>query len=492
MTPRGVPRYEAPVATAAVSTRPPRGVTPARMTQPLLDIPKARRILALAGPVILAMLTQTGVNIVDTYFIGKLPREVASDGQFALTPSLMFLWAVGGFLSAVSVGTQAMTARRFGEGRHEDAGAILPNATAIALVGGVLGAAAGWVLLPSAFGLLSDNPNVVALGTAYSRWRFLGISSMAATAAYKAFYDGIGVTHLHLVAAVVMNIVNLLLCWVLIFGNLGAPAMGVEGAGLAACLSTWIGFAVMIAFTLRSADRARYRFYRAGALSASTIKQLLRLSVPGGVATSVVMFGFLLFTRVVGRIDAEAMARGASHSYNGAATTIIIEVLSATFVSCLAFGTSTATLVGQSMGQGDPELAERYAWTSVKLGALIFGALGLAMFSAPEAVLGVFSHEPEVVRVGAAPMRVMALMGPVVATAMILTQALFGAGETRYVMVVELALHFLCLIPLAWLFGMVMGGGLVGVWLAAAVYGVALAGLMAAKFAGGSWKRMKV
>jgi putative MATE family efflux protein len=459
---------------------------------PWLDGPKARRILALAGPVILAMLTQTGVNIVDTYFIGKLPPAVASDGQSALTPSLMFLWAVGGFLSAVSVGTQATTARRFGEGRFPAAGAVLPNAMVIALLGGALGALLGWFALPTAFGLLSDNPNVIALGTAYSRWRFLGIASMAATAACKAFYDGIGVTHLHLVAAVVMNVVNLVLCWALIFGNLGAPAMGVEGAGLAACISTWIGLAVMIAFTLRTEDRRRFRFYRKGTLSWTTIRQLLRLSVPGGVATSVVMFGFLLFTKVVGLIDAQAMAAGARHSYNGAATTIIIEVLSATFVSCLAFGTSTATLVGQSLGQGDPDLAARYAWTSVKLGALIFGAIGLLMFLFPAQVLGVFSQEPEVVAVGIVPMRIVATMGPVIATAMILTQALFGAGETRYVMVVEMALHFLLLVPAAWLLGMVLGFGLPGVWTAAAIYAIALAGFMVARFTSGSWKHLTV
>lgn len=459
---------------------------------PWLDRRKARRILGLAGPVILAMLTQTGVNVVDTMFIGRLPPEVASDGQFALTPSLMFLWAVGGFLSAISVGTQATTARRYGEERFEEAGAVLPNATSVALIGGAVGAVVGWFTLPWAFGLLSDNPNVIALGTGYSRWRFLGIASMAATAAYKAFYDGVGQTHLHLVAAVAMNVINLALCWVFIFGHLGAPAMGVEGAGLAACVSTWIGFAVMIAFTLRKADLAQFRFYRPGVLSLTTVKHLLRLSVPGGIATAVVMFGFLLFTKVVGRIDAVAMAHGAAHSYNGAATTIIIEVLSATFVSCMAFGTSTATLVGQSMGQGDPDLAEKYAWTSVKLGAMIFGAIGAFMFAFPRGVLGVFSHEPAVIEAGAVPMRIMATMGPVVAVAMILTQALFGAGETRYVMIVEVSLHFLCLVPLAWLFGMVLGLGLPGVWTAVAVYAVALASLMALKFMRGGWKKLTV
>jgi MATE family multidrug resistance protein len=459
---------------------------------PWLDREKAARILRLAGPVILAMLTQTGVNIVDTYFIGQLPRQVASDGQFALTPSLMLLWAVGGFLSSISVGTLATTARRYGESKPLDAGAVLPNAAVIALVGGVAGTVVGWFALPWMFSKLSDNPNVVALGVGYARWRFFGVASMAATAAYKSFYDGIGQTHLHLYAALAMNVVNGLLCWVLIFGRYGAPMMGVSGAGVAACVSSWIGLLVMVLFSLRRADRERFEFYRKGVLSRTLMGQLLTLSIPGGVATTAVMTGFLLFTKVVSSIDDVAIRAGATASYNGAATTIIIEVLSATFVSCLAFGTATATLVGQSMGRGDPDLAERYAWTSVKLGVLIFGAVGLLMFVYPAKVLGVFSHAPQVIAVGSGPMKIMALMGPVIATAMILTQALFGAGETRFVMVVELALHFLCLVPLAWLLGKVLGLGLIGVWLSAAVYGVALALLMGVKFSRGGWKKLTV
>ncbi len=463
-----------------------------RAKAPLFDTPKAARIFRLAAPVILAMLTQTGVNIVDTWFIGRLPPQVASDGQFALTPSLMILWAIGGFLSAISVGTLAVTARRFGEGEAQRAGAVLPNAVVIALAGGAVGSLVGWFAMPWFFAQLSSNPQVISLGSDYARWRFLGVASMAATAGCKAFYDGVGRTHLHLFAAVLMNIFNAALCWLLIFGHWGFPALGMKGAGIAACVASWVGFIAMLAFTLRREDVAQFHFYRRGVLSWSTMKQLLALSVPGGVATSVVMAGFLMFTKVVGRIDDQAIAAGARASYNGAATTIIIEVLSATFVSCLAFGTATATLVGQSLGQRDPDLAERYAWTSVKLGVMIFGAVGVLMFVFPDKVLGAFSHEPAVVAAGLLPMRIMAGMGPVIATAMILTQALFGAGETRYVMIVEMVLHFTCLVPLAYVLGMVLNLGLVGVWMAAGIYGVLLALLMGFKFAGGTWKKIHV
>ena len=466
------------------------------MAKPFLDRAQSARILALAGPAVLAMLTQTGVNIVDTYFLKRLPYADASDAQAALTPSLMLLWAVGGFLSAISVGTQAITARRFGEARFEDAGAVLPNAALVTLVGGVLFSAIGWLAMPWMFRGIVDNPHVAELGTQYCRWRFVGMTSMAATAAYKSFFDGIGKTHLHLYAAIAMNIINAAMCWLLIFGHAGLPTMGIAGAGLAACAASWLGLFVMVGFSLAEPFRGRYRFYRPSNLSGALVRDLLRLSVPGGIATVVVMTGFLLFTKIVSRLDAHTALTVVEHGVrvaaNGAATTIIIEVLSATFFSCLAFGTATATLVGQSLGTGDPLAAERYAWTSVKLGVLIFGTIGVVIFVFAPWVMGIFSQASVVIAAGTVPLRIVSAMGAVVAVGMILTQALFGAGETKYVMRVEMALHFGCLVPLAWLLGITLKLGLPGIWTSVAVYALGLAVFMSVKFAQGSWKNIRV
>jgi putative MATE family efflux protein len=463
--------------------------------KPWLDLAQSKKILALAAPVILAMLTQTGVNIVDTYFLKKLPFQDASDAQAALTPSLMLLWAIGGFLSAISVGTLAMTSRRYGEQRFEDAGAIVPNAVLVTLIGGVVCTILGWLAMPQMFGAIVSNSHVAELGTVYCRWRFVGITSMAMTAAYKSFFDGIGKTHLHLWAAVMMNIFNALLCWLLIFGNLGAPRLGIEGAGIAAAVASWVGLIVMGLFSLQHRYRARFRFYHPSNFSRSIVWDLLRLSVPGGLATVAVMTGFLLFTKIVGRLDAASasvLVHGVRVAANGAATTIIIEVLSATFFSCLAFGTATASLVGQSMGQGNPTLASQYAWTSVKLGAMIFSLIGGLIFIYAPQVMGVFSNADVVIAAGTAPLRLVSALGPVIAVGMILTQALFGAGDTKYVMAVEVALHFGCLVPFAWIFGVILNGGLVGVWSSAGLYALLLATLMSIRFARGSWKHLKV
>lgn len=440
----------------------------------------------------LALLTQTAINLVDTYLIGLLPEPERTHGQAMLSDALTMLWAIGGFLSAISVGTQALVGRRVGESKPFEAGAVLKNSLVLATVASCVIACLCIPLIPKVYHWTSDNPDYVRIGTAYTKWRFVGLVSMVVTAAFKSFYDGTGRTYVHFWAALLMNVVNATLCWMLIFGHSGLPAMGAEGAGLAAAISSWVGVIAMLLFSLRTIDRAKYRPYRSDTLSVPTMKALARLSVPSGVATTVVMTGFMLFIRIVHIFDNRLAAHGGGEPVYGAATTIIINVLSLTFFSCLAFGVSTATLVAQSLGARDPESAERYAWSSVKLAVLAFGLLGSTEVMFPQFWIGIFNKSPEVIAVGSAPMRLMGATGPFIAAAMILTQALFGAGNPRFVMFTELTLHFGVLLPVAYIGGVVLNGGLLGVWSAAAVYAVLLTSIMAWKFRSGSWKSIVI
>jgi multidrug resistance protein, MATE family len=177
---------------------------------------------------------------------------------------------------------------------------------------------------------------------------------------------------------------------------------------------------------------------------------------------------------------------------NGAATTVVVGVLKLTITMCLAFGTSTATLVAQSIGERDPDKAERFGWVSVRLGVLIFGTIGLLEAIFAREVLAFVTHSEMVRHAALAPLRLMGLCTPLLAVGMIATQALFGAGNTRFVAVAEFVLHFTCLVPLAWLFGIGMGFGLNGVWVAGVLYIVLLAGVMSWKFSRGEWKAIKI
>ena len=465
-----------------------------------LAMSRYKVILRLAMPTVLAMLSQSIVNEIDVVFFSHLPCPESSNGQAALLPSLILTWLFGGSLSAVSVGTQALVARRYAEGDRRAAGAVLANAAYFCVLAGAVFSVVGLVCLPWLIRSMIEVPEVQNIALSYTRWRLLGIISMAASMGIKAFFDGIGRTHVHLVAAIAMNVVNVVLCWMFIFGHLGAPRMGPSGAGLSAFLATWIGLFIMVMYA--ALLRHDYRPMRWANISRRLIGSILKLSIPAAAATVVMMVGFGLFTRAVGKLDATVAASGhaviagrcgGAEAVNSAANTDIVETLKLTFTACLAFGTATATLISQSLGRRDPEEAQKWGWASVRLGLVLFGIVGLC-----EGVL--FTHQlvalisnSDAVRAAAIfPMRIMGIATPLIAVGMILSEGLFGAGNTKFVAVAQFVLVFGWLVPGAYLFGILLHLSLDGIWISAFVYACAAAATMSAKFAGGAWKSIKL
>jgi MATE family multidrug resistance protein len=461
----------------------------------LFEVTLARRIVVLGLPVIIGMLTQTLINQVDGMFIGRLPEDQAVPGHAAMGPSLILLWAFGGFLSAISVGTQALAARRIGEGDARGAGRVLTNSVTLAVVSSVVATALAIALVPTLFPLMHQDPQVQAIGIEFCQIRFLGILPMVVTASVKSFYDGLGRTWIHMMVAIAMNIINLALCWVFVFGNLGAPAMGVNGAGVAAVLSASAGMLMLLLYGGNAEDRRRFGYLAVKNLDLALTGRIAVLSVFSGFATVVVMTGFALFLRIPAHLDAEQGVPGT----NAAAAWNVITIMMAVFLTCIAFGTSTATLVSQSLGAKKPDLAARYGWQSVLLISVVMGAIGACVFAFPEELLRLFlpkdaervEHLKDAAVAAAVPsLRFTGLIAPITAAALVLTQALYGAGESRFVAVVEAVLHFGCLVPLAWVFAVTLGWGLIGCWYATAIYALLLLGATAWRFAAGRWKAL--
>ncbi len=460
----------------------------------LISGPPYRTILRLALPTVIAMLSQSVVNEIDVFFFTKLPHPEDSNAQAALLPSLLLVWLFGGSLSAISVGTQALTARRYAERRYDAAGSVLANAAFFCLLAGLVFMVIGAATIHSLLGLILKVPEAHEIAYSYSRWRLLGIVSMAGTMALKAFFDGIGKTWVHLVSAVVMNVFNVLFCWMFIFGNLGAPRMGAPGAGFAAFAATWIGLGIMMFYAAR--ERGRFQFLRWSALSRSLTWDILKLSIPAAMATVVMMVGFGLFARVAGKLDAiEAAANpeAVREAVNGAATTDIVAIMKLTFTACLAFGTATATLVAQSLAAKRPSDADRFGWASVRLGLVLFGVVGLleGVLFTPQ-IVHFISHSDAVRAAAIGPMRMMGIVTPIIAVAMILSEALFGAGNTKFVAAAQFCLVFLLLVPLAWVLGLKTSFGITGMWAAAVCYAIAAAIVMTLKFRGGTWKKIQL
>lgn len=460
----------------------------------LPELPLVRRVLYLGVFVMLAMVTQYMVNAADTLMVARLPDTAqATAGQAALGLGMPLYWAIAGFFSAISYGTQALTARRYGEGNALGAGKILLNSIMLAIVAGGIGAALGYFATPPAVDFLaqaSEEQRVLAVE--YGQVRMLGVGGTVVTYSYKAFFDGVGRTYVHLVAALVMNVFNVILNYPLIFGmeSLGIESMGLYGAGLASTISTYLGLAIMLFASVRTNYRKSYRYYSLAHFDPGIIWRIFKLMVPAGLASVALMSGFLLFMRFVGDIDAAAGTNANTYS---AATTALFNTAALCFMPLLAFGQATATGVSQSLGAGKPHLAARYGWESVRICMMAMFVLGAIFLLIPEQVIAIsVPNDPAVIEAAVTPLRMVAFSLPFLVLALVLSQALLGAGANIFVLVMQGGLHIGLLVPLSWFLGPYLGYGMNGAWAAAVLYVVLLGIGMSWKFTSRGWRHIQL
>lgn len=462
--------------------------TPKGWSRVALNLKLSWHLGRVALPVVLGMVTQAAINLLDGAMVGYLPKAQANPGQAAIGLALPFMWLVGGGLSAVWVGTQAIASRRAGEGRGDLAGRALTNSLLIASTSSVALSALAYAVAPMVIRALYEDPQVIYYGVAYIQIRMLGVPAMVCTFSYKSFFDGIGKTHVFMFAAVIMNALNVVLNVILIFGweAAGIPQMGVQGAAYASVFSAYVGLSALALWSCSPNYLRRYRFYSPSKINGGVIREIVRLSLPNSAATVVVMIGFSAFYWVVGQVNGRLAEPG--NPVFATASQVVVMAAMPSFMTALGFGTATAAVVGQALGAKRPMLAERYGWEAVKFWSYVMASVGVIIFFFPDAIAWVFNKDPEVIGAARAPLRMIAVLQGIIPMAMILAQTLYGVGFAKYVMGVELVLHVLVMAPVAYLFGLVLDLGLVGIYLGPTLYGVLLAAAMAWKFTRGDWK----
>jgi putative MATE family efflux protein len=440
-----------------------------------------KHIVNLAAPVFIGMLTQTFLNIFDTAMVGRLP-ENATESLAAIGLGVITLWVVGGFFNSISVGTLAITSRRFGEGNLEESGKVLFNSLVLSFFLGSIFSAVGAYLSPFIFHYFTPEKKVGELGGIFLRYRFIGMFPFLVTVSFKSFFDGIGRTKIFMNTAIFMNIINIFLCWSLVFGKFGLPAWGIKGAAVATTISSFFGTAYMILVSLKSENRRVFKFYRISNFSPEIIMNIVKLSIPAGIAATLTSIGFWLFLFIIGHIG----------TVEQAASNVVIQLASISFLPCIGLGTAAGTMVGQKLGSGNYIEAKRYGVESVKLGVVVMGILGLLAFLFPEHVLSVFTSDAIILSEGTKALKILSLSQVFLAGGIIFSQALLGAGASKYVMIVDVGLHYFIFVPLTYVFGILLHLGISGAWLSVSVYLFLMSLFMGLRFIEGSWRNIKV
>ena len=339
-----------------------------------LDLRRDRRIVTLSAPIVLGMLSQTVQNLVDTAMVGRLDAaSLAAVGMGATAT-----WLSVGLLLGIGSATQALVARRMGEERPAEAGAVLDNALLLGGLTGVVAALVIYSLAPGLFGLLTEDAQVQELGTGYLQMRTIGFPFVVLNFAFRGFYHGVGDTRTYLKAILVTNLLNIVLDALLIFGLLGFPRMEAAGAGLATALGLMGGTVYYLFVAAPSTDiRRRYGGLRFTRVGRKLSGKVLSIMLPNGMQSLGNALGIMTFYWMMGRISTLAVA----------VTNLMVNISSVFFLPALGMGLAAATLVGQALGRGEPDDAEAWGWETVRLSVYAFTAAGLLLALFPEITL---------------------------------------------------------------------------------------------------------
>jgi len=436
-----------------------------------------REILRLSFPVMIGMLSHTMIQIVDTAMVGRLGiGELAAVGLGSL-----FIHVTVLAFGSLSVGTQAIAARRLGERRFEEYPRIALNTFTLALAFGIPVSLAGYRLSPWIFSRLSADPAVVREGIAYLSIRFSGLFCIIAMWALSGLAYGVARVKIDMIVSIAVNCCNVLLNYLLIFGHGGFPRLEVRGAAIASVISTLFGllfYLYLVQFRILRrlpAPSPRPR------ISGRLMGQIIRISGPRAVQ-SVTIFGFLVFLSLIGRTGVGELA----------ISNIIFKAFDFSFMIGMAIGATSATLVGRSLGERNPSLAARYGWHSAGIGSLFMGILGASFLFFPREIMGVFTTDHAAIEKGAAPFRLLGVFQFIDAFGIVFSRTLQGVGGTLYVMIAEMACMGGVLIPFAYASVEVFHAGLFVTWCAIYLYIICFAGAMAWKFREGGWKRIEI
>lgn len=419
----------------------------------MIEAQRLRRILGLALPIVGGMVSQNVLNLVDTAMVGTLGDAALAAvglGGFALFMCMALLLGI-------STGVQATAARRKGEGRHDETAVVLNGALVLVVIVAPVITLLLYNAVPVFYPWLNSDPEVIRQGVPYLQVRLLAIVFVGSNFAFRGYWNAVDLSRLYMGTLVVMHASNIFLNYVFIFGNFGAPVLGVTGAGLASAISTVIGAAMYVLLGMRY---ARAGGFLRGLPGAHVYRDLVRLSLPSGIQQLAFAAGFVATYWIVGLVGTRELA----------AASVIINVTLVAILPGIGLGLSAATLVGQALGREDTRDAEAWGWDVVKVACVALTVLGMPMWLAPDLILGVFIHDPLTVAVGRWPMRLVGMTMLVEALGLVLMNALMGAGDVRRVMVVAITAQWIVFLPLAYLVGPVLGLGLTGIWVMQGMY----------------------
>jgi putative MATE family efflux protein len=437
------------------------------------------RTWALAWPVVLEQALAMVGQVVDMAMLGRLGKEAVAAVGLSMQPFRL----IQATFMGLSVGTTALVARATGAGNREEAGQVAGQSIIIALLFGLAISIIGVINADWVITFMKAEEPVRVVGREYVRMMMPGMLLFFVFTISTGALRGAGDTRTPMMINVSLNAIKVLCNYLLIFGNLGFPEMGVAGAGISTTVSRSLGgIAILIALS-RKNSKLPVNWKRV--LSGFDLRlfgRILNIGVPAMAERVLTSSGQIAYARQVAGLGTEAYA---AHS-------LALNVESFSYMPGMGFATSATALVGQRLGAKDPEGAEKSAIIAMKMGVLTMGTMGVLFFLFPAQFLSIFTNDAGVIARGVPLVRIVAFTQFPEALGFVIPGALRGAGDTRIAMYVTVAGVWIMRLGLTYILMNVFNVGLTAAWFAMFADWVLRSALYWVRLKRGKWKEIKV
>ena len=433
-----------------------------------------RGLITISLPIIASNLLQSVLEVVDLYFVGRLGADAIAG--VAMSTTIIFVLAT--FVVGLVTATTAFISRHYGAQEHDAVGLIVQHSLYIGLAFSLAISVFGLFFSKDLLLLLGANEIVATLGSAYLSVLFLGIFTMIELWVVISSFQACGNSLTPMILMVGVNIVNIILNPLLIFGLAGIPAFGIAGSALATILSRGAGLVIGMLLLVRYSSHLI--FPKTWTLDIRLIWRILTVAIPNSVQSGLRSGTFLVMMAFV------AVYGTASISGYGIAERLELIALMPGF----AIATATAVIVGQNLGAKRPDRAEE----GVKLGLIFYGtimfAVSILYYAFAYQLIWFFDPSGESIATGVSYFQTVAPFYIIMAVSIILSFSLNGAGDTKKPMYATLVSMIMIQIPLGYFLPQHYGFGITGIWIAAIIGIVIQAFLLAMMYRNGSWKRV--
>ncbi|MEW6725228.1 MAG: MATE family efflux transporter [Bacillota bacterium] len=453
---------------------------PAQSEARALYSPTERRrvIFRLAWPVSAEMILGTLVQVIDMAMVGRLGAVAIAAVGLSFRP----LFVGQAIFLGLGVATTAMVARFTGARQPDQANRVTEQAllttSLLALALGLFAYLAGRQIVV----FMGGEGEVVKLGTSYMRGIAPGLFFMLVATIMTAALRGAGDTQTPMKVNILTNLINVFGNWVLIFGHLGFPSLGVFGAAVATSFSRLVGAAIMFIVLLRGRGGLHLEAAGFRRLDMDLIGRLFRIGIPAALERMVMSVSAMIHIKIVATLGTVAVA----------AATVSSNAEQLSFMPAIGFSVAASALVGQNLGACNPKEAAQSGRQAIALGTIFMGLMGLLFFILPGLFVRIYTDQVEILASGIMLMRIVGLSQIPMAIGFVASGALRGAGDTSSVLLATVVSSFVVRLGLSYLLVVILGWGLWAAWMATLLDWAVRAAITAIRFRAGRWQQIEV